>query len=263
MLQRARHDANHGKPAEAIGGLERVLEARPHLLALELELARLRLRRGDPEGVVNRLGPALRRYGQQIDANLQLDLSEALVEAQIQLGRWQAAEAALEQLRQAGRADSHHLLALARAALARADAARAQEALEQCLQQDPFAAEALQELGQLHSEAGRWPQAVATYTQLLALQPADAAVAGQLQQARAQELREQAEAALAEQQWSQASRLFLGLEALDPELPGLKERLDLVARLAPARLRLTQPGAAELERFSQRLDRLEALLGPL
>lgn len=260
MLQKARTAGQLGRLPEAISGLEAVLAARPHLLAVELELARLRVRQGDSRGVVQRLEPALRRRGDELPSEQRLDLFELLVRAQLDLGLWQQAEPGIERLLKAGRGEGRHRLALARAALARGDDRAAAAALERCVQDDGFESEALLELARLHGRAHRWQQAMVAYTQVVALRPHDDEVHNELEQARCQALMAAGERALAEQHWSAACEAYLALDALNPSYPGLQERLELLRRLAPSRLRPLQSPSPDLERFSHRLDALEALL---
>lgn len=260
MLQRAMTDGQQGRLPEAITGLEAVLAARPHLLAVELELARLLLRQGDTRSVVQRLEPALRRRGDELPVEQRLDLIELLVRAQLDLGLWQQAEPGIERLLQAGRGEGRHRLALARAALARGDDRAATAALERCVQDDGCQSEALLDLARLHGRAQRWEQAIDAYNQVLALRPHEGAGRSELEQVRCHSLMAAGERALADQHWSAACEAFLALEALNPSHPGLPERQELLRRLAPSRLRPLQSPSAALERFSQRLDALEALL---
>lgn len=137
------------------------------LLAATDQLARLG--RADEAGAL--LAVIRRQYAEALPAGCAADL--ALLEARLLLDEGQA-EAAAERLRTASAENPLRedvLLLLARAEHERGEPVAARIALEQATRVDGAGPEAWVELGRLHVEAGRWPEAVAALRQAQSIHP--------------------------------------------------------------------------------------------
>lgn len=271
MLETARGHRAAGRDRLALQALAAVLQARPHLAPVQLDLARLRLQLGEPELVERQLGAFLALQGRELAAAPREELEAVLLEALLALERWEEAEALLQRRlgRGPGRPGDHE--ALARAAEARGDLAAAEAQLEQALQLDPHRAASHRELGQLRRRRGRWPAALEAYGRALSLAPLDAALEQEVAEVRRETLWARGEDALAQEQWAEARAAYGALLELEPNQPLAAQRLVLLQQLDPQRLQLAadwqavppSPGREatrqRLERFSRLLDRLEGV----
>ncbi len=269
-LQRARQERDAGRleAAEAAYGL--VLQARPHLVAVELELAGLRLEHGDAEGAARLLRQRL-AFGEGLGSEQDREPVEAvLLEALLRLERWAEAEPLLRRLRARGQAEPAHLLALARAVDVQGREEDALEILRQGLGHDPLALELRLELARRLRRLRRWEEALAEQGRALALAPERDELHRELAELQLEALWQRGEACMAAEDWRGAARAFGALRELEPGHGPAGERLELLARLDPAQLTLAPTPGLEspaewraqarerLERFGRLLDRLEA-----
>jgi tetratricopeptide (TPR) repeat protein len=269
-LQRARQERACGRFEAAEAAYATVLQARPHLVAVELELARLRLERGDAEEAARPLRQRL-AFGEGLGSEPEREQVEAvLLEALLRLERWAEAEPLLRRLRARGLAEPEHLLALARAVDVQGREEDALEILRQGLGLDPLALELRLELARRLRRLGRWEEALAEQGRALALAPERDDLHRELVELRLEALWQRGEACMAAEDWRGAARAFGALRELEPGHGPAGERLELLARLDPAQLTLAPTPGLEspadwraqaqerLERFGRLLDRLEA-----
>jgi tetratricopeptide (TPR) repeat protein len=273
-LQQARAARDRGDLDAAVAGFAAVLRARPHLLTVEGELARLRLQSGDADAVVRQVRQR-QAFGVPLENEDDWQELEALMlEALLIQERWAEAEPLLRSRMARGLASAPQALALSRAYGLRGLDDQCLEVLASALEHDPSALEIQLELASRLRELGRWREAVAAYGRALALAPEREDLLAQLQQVERDALWQRGEDALAAENWSEAERAFRSLADLDPDHPLAWQRLDLLARLSPLTLDvLTSPGLREagswsteaeerLRQFSRLLDRLESTLAP-
>jgi tetratricopeptide (TPR) repeat protein len=269
-LQQARAARDQGDLADAEAGFLAVLRARPHLLAVEGELARLRLQSGNADAVVRQLRQR-QAFGLPLDDEDDWQELEALMlEALLMQERWAEAEPLLRSRLARGLASAPQALALSRAYALRGLDDQCLEVLASALELDPSAIEIQLELASRLRELGHWREAVAAYGRVVALAPEREDLLAALRAVECEALWQRGEDALAAEDWSEAERAFRSLADLDPEHSLAWHRLDLLARLNPATLDVVpSPGLEEagswraqaeqrLGQFSRLLDRLES-----
>ncbi len=269
-LQRAQQEQARGDLAAAEAAYAEVLQARPHLVAVELELARLRLERGDAEAAAQPLRQRL-AFGEGLGPEPEREQLEALLlEALLRLERWAEAEPLLRRLRARGQAEPEHLLALARAVDAQGREEESLLVLRQGLELDPMALELRLELARRLRRLRRWEEAIAAQGRALALAPERTDLQQELAGLRAEALGQRGEECLASEDWRGAARAFRALRDLEPDHALASQRLELLRRLDPAHLALApttgldaaedwrQEAIERLGQFSRLLDRLEA-----
>ena len=273
-LEQARRLQALGRDLEAVAALEAVLQARPHLGPVQRDLARLRLQLGQPAAVVTQLQAWLPLAGADLPPVLRKELEDVLLEALLQLERWQDLEPLLQRRLATRSLTARQWQALAMAALERDDQPAAMAHLEQALQQEPESPALHRQLSQLQRHQGQWQAALASVGRALALAPRDGALEQEARQLRSEALWAQAEDALAREAWADARAAYGALLDQSPDHPHAAQRLQLLEQLNPARLSTAAGwlGVAEtaapealqerLQRFSRLLDRLEAEPAP-
>ena len=270
VLEQARRLQALGRDLDAMAALESVLQARPHLGPVQRDLATLRLRLGHAAAVVKQLQGWLALAGADLAPAIRQELEDLLLEALLQLERWQDLEPLLQRRQAAQSLTARQWQALAMASLERDDTLAALAQLERALQQEPEAARLHRQLAQLQRRQGQWDAALASVGRALALAPRDGSLEQEARELRSEALWAQAEDALAREAWAEARAAYGALLDQVPDHPHAAQRLQLLERLNPARLSPTAAwlGAAQtaapeglqerLQRFSRLLDRLEA-----
>ncbi|MDM7938290.1 MAG: hypothetical protein QUV06_12640 [Cyanobium sp. CZS 48M] len=277
LLMAARGNRDHGDIEAAEAAYEELLQARPHLLSLELELAAMRLEHGRLDAAVRQLRQRL-SFAQIGSDEERLQLEALLLEALLRQERWVEAEPLLRALWARGQARPHHLLALARGLEGIGQDEQALAVLGTALEGDDLDPEArleLQlELARRLRKLGRLQKAIDAMGLAVLLAPERLPLAMELTELRAQALIERGEEALAREDWIGARRAFRSLLDLRPDDTMALQRLELLQRLDPARLQQPpvigledqipwrQYAAERLGQFSRLLDRLEEATAP-
>jgi len=268
-LQAAQEHLDAGRAAEAEAAFQQLTEARPESLPFHRSLAVLRRRRGCHALLVNQLMPL---FTSPVDRQrpLPLDLTHALVEALLNLERWEALELLLAQLLPNLPEDAILACAQARLLLERNQPDQAISLLRQAVAHHPDHAGALAVLGEALVRIGDQPAAISAYEQALAVDPHRNGVAKVLEETRRSLLWTQGEEALRQAQWSQAAQAFRHLRDRDPADSRAAERLEFLASLQPrqwAGLSSADqdslewgegPRSHRLAEFASVLDRIEA-----
>ena len=273
-LEMARRLQALGREREAAAALAAVLQARPHLGAVQRDLAQLRLRLGEAAAVAKQLQGWLALAGADLAPALREELEALLLEALLQLERWIDLEPLLLRRQERHPLTAQQWQALALAALQREDAGAAMAHLQRAIQQDPDRAALHRQLAQLQRQQGQWAEALASCGRALALNPRDGALEEEAHRLRSEALWAQAEDALAQEAWPEARAAYGALLEHQPDHPHAAQRLQLLEQLNPARLRPSARWLAavdtadaagvqrRLQRFSRLLDRLEAEQAP-
>lgn len=269
QLQQARQRRDRGELDAAEQGLMAVLLVRPHLLAVECELARLRLERGDAGAVVRQVRQRQAFGLEPQDRGAWQELEALLLEALLRQERWAEAEPLLRSLHERGLASGEQVLALSRAL---AGAGRDDEGLavlREALEQDSSALELQLELARWLRQLCRWPEAVEAFGRVVALAPEREELQAELRTVIAEALWQRGEDGLAGERWGEAEQAFRALADLEPHHPLARQRLELLGRLNPSGLELEaiaglaeagswrQQACDRLGQFSRLLDRLE------
>ncbi len=280
LLMAARGSRQQGDIDAAEAAYEDILQARPHLVSLELELATMRLEHGRLDAAVRQLRQRL-SFAQIGSDEERLQLEALLLEALLRQERWVEAEPLLRALWSRGQAKPHHLLALARGLEGIGQDDQALAVLGTALEGDDLDPEArleLQlELARRLRKLGRLQNAIEAMGLAVLLAPERLPLAMELSEVRAQALTERGEEALAREDWTGARRAFRSLLELRPNDTIAPQRLELLQSLNPACLQPRQPSseldlddrlhwrqdaAERLDQFSRRLDRLEEAAAP-
>jgi tetratricopeptide (TPR) repeat protein len=280
LLMAARGSRQQGDIDAAEAAYEDILQARPHLVSLELELAAMRLEHGRLDAAVRQLRQRL-SFAQIGSDEERLQLEALLLEALLRQERWVEAEPLLRALWSRGQAKPHHLLALARGLEGIGQDDQALAVLGTALEEDDLDPEArleLQlELARRLRKLGRLQKAIETMGLAVLLAPERLPLAMELSEIRAQALTERGEEALAREDWTGARRAFRSLLELCPNDTIAPQRLELLQSLDPASLQPRQPSseldlddqlrwrqdaAERLDQFSRLLDRLEEAAAP-
>ncbi len=275
-LQRARQARDRGDPAAAELAFLAVLAARPHLVPVELELARLRLGQGQVEDAARQLRQRLAFAAPEPECRAEREELEALLlEALLRLERWGEAEPLLRRLRARGQAAAHHHLALALAVDAQGREEEGLTVLRQGVALEPLDLALWLELARRLGRWRRWPEAIAAWDRAVALAPEREDLLGERRATQGEALWQRGEEALAAEDWRAAERAFRGLRDLQPDHAPAGRRLELLRQLAPTDLPpeptagLDEPGdwrqqaRQRLAQFGRLLDRLEADQPPL
>ncbi len=277
LLMAARGSRDQGDIDAAEAAYEDILQARPHLVSLELELATMRLEHGRLDATVRQLRQRL-SFAQIGSDEERLQLEALLLEALLRQERWVEAEPLLRALWARGQAKPHHLLALARGLEGIGQDEQALAVLGTALEGDDLDPEArleLQvELARRLRKLGRLQKAIEAMSLAVLLAPERLPLAMELTEVRAQSLIERGEEALAREDWSKARRAYQSLLDLCPDDATALQRLELLQSLDPACLQhppeaglgvlpgWRQDAAERLAGFSQLLDRLEEATAP-
>ncbi|CAK6697792.1 hypothetical protein BBFGKLBO_02324 [Synechococcus sp. CBW1107] len=272
LLMAARGSRDHGDIDAAEAAYEELLQARPHLVSLELELAAMRLEHGRLDAAVRQLRQRL-SFAQIGSDEDRRQLEALLLEALLRQERWVEAEPLLRALWSRGQAEPHHLLALARGLEGIGQDEQALAVLGTALEGDDLDPEArleLQvELARRLRKLGRLQKAIEAMSLAVLLAPERLPLAMELTEVRAQALIERGEEALAREDWTEARRAYQSLLDLRPDDATALQRLELLQSLDPAGLQHSseagagdlpgwrQDAADRLAGFSQLLDRLE------
>lgn len=258
-LQRAQEHLDAGRAAEAEACLEQVLQARPHAVSLNHQLARLRLRRGASAAVVDQLQPwLLACEPQQVNLELALLLAQALERER----RWDELVALLEPLLPFQPDQPRLLLVLARAALALDRDRDALPLLQRSLRLDPAQPRVELALGELFHRRGDVEAAAAAFERALTLDPLLEPAADQLQRLRAEQAWQLGEAALAGADWHAAAAAYRPLLDHPAYEARARARLELLASLEPE-AQPCGPETAATDALADRLARFHASLDEL
>ncbi len=276
-LQMAQEHLDAGRAPEAEAAFRQLVAARPEALPFHRSLATLRRRRGSHDLLIEQLASlfALPLDPLRLDPP---DLAHALVDALLNLERWEAMEPLLAELRRHRPEDSFLVCAHARALLAREADSEALALLRQLVAQRPEDAAALALLAEALTRIGDLAGAIAAYEQALATDPHQLGMASALEEARRSLLWSQGEEALGQARWGEASQAYRHLRDRHPDDPRALARLELLASLQPRQWTgrvaadhashegsdegsdepLEGPRRRRLAEFSAALDRLEA-----
>lgn len=269
ILQLAQEHLEAGRAPEAEAAFVELITARPEALPFHRSLAALRRRRGSHNLLIVQLTSLL---APPVDP-LRLDppdLAHALVDALLNLKRWEALEPLLADLRRHRPEDSFLICAHARVLLARDEDIEAISLLRQLVAQQPDNAGALALLGDALSRIGDRASAITAYERAMASDPHLEGIASALEEAWRTLLWTQGEEALGQARWGEAAQAYRHLRDRNPDDPRSLDRLELLARLEPQHWigQLPQHHGSvnqekgsrlrRLEEFAAALDRLEA-----
>lgn len=276
-LQAAREHLEAGRAPEAEAAFRQLVAARPEALPFHRSLAALRRRRGSHDLLIEQLAPlfALPLDPLRLDPP---DLAHALVDALLNLERWEAIEPLLAELRRHLPEDYFLVCAHARALLTREADSEALSLLRQVVAQRPEDAAALALLAEALTRIGDQAGAIAAYEQALATDPHQLGIASALEDARRSLLWSQGEEALGQARWGEAAQAYRHLRDRHPDDPRALARLELLDSLQPRQWSgrvaadhgrhegsdegsdepLGGPRRRRLAEFAAALDRLEA-----
>jgi len=266
VLSAAQKHLDAGQPLEAEACFLSLSRARPQSLKLQLQLAQLRLRRGDLEAVVAQLQPLLSAADPASSLLETPQLPLLLAGVYQDLERWDALVALLTPLQSRFASSPKLPLLLAQAAAAQGRDAEAMPLLQQSLRLDSQQAEAELALAGLFRRLGDFAAAIEAYSRALAIAPDSAEASRLLQQTRSEQFWQRGEEAIRQADWAAALTAFRPL--LDD--PAFEQRalarIELLESLDPTHLPvplhgLRMPGFEEqLNAFHSSLDRLEQRL---
>ncbi|WP_255093269.1 tetratricopeptide repeat protein [Synechococcus sp. J7-Johnson] len=269
----ARGNRDHGDIEAAEAAYVELLQARPHLVSLELELAGMRLEHGRLDAAVRQLRQRL-SFAEIGSDDERLQLEGMLLDALLRLERWADAEPLLRALWTRGEAKPRHLLALARGLESMGEEEQALAVLTQGLLLEAASDdERLQlqlDLARRLRKLGRWSEAIEAMNRAVLLAPEQLPLAIELRELRIEAVIQRGDEALAQEDWLAARKAYRTLLDLRPDDHLALQRLDLLQRLDPATMPPPLDAALEekspwrhqaLERlgqFSRFLNQLEA-----